>query len=204
MPNLAKVDYNQIPGIAGQIRGKGQEINGKMKAVYQSLTEMHTAWYGKRYNELAVEFNNLIPSLNELLQVTVGDLPFTLETIASNYSTADTGAPNCSPANTAPAKIPEIPTPNDVGMRFVTGDVETVQGQVTTSFSESVELMNEVESLSNSMDWESEAATAYKTKFTTLKNQIVNSFENLKQQFTVKMNQTKEDMQATENANTVQ
>ena len=61
-----------------------------------------------------------------------------------------------------------------------------------------------VESVSNSIVWESEAAEAYKAKFAKLKSEIVSEFENINSQFTTLMNQAQEDIQATENANTVQ
>ena len=42
------------------------------------------------------------------------------------------------------------------------------------------------------------------SKDARLKNEIVSSFENIESQFTTLMNQTQEDIQATESANTVQ
>lgn len=204
MAKISVVDYEAIPGKASQIRSLGQEINSEMTNVYQSITEMHNAWYGKRYNDLVVQFNNLAPSLNELLQVAVGDLPFTLETIANNYSEADQGTSVCGAQNTPPKKITDIPVTNDVGMKFLSSEVQAAQSKVSSEFSAAVEKMNQIETVSNSMVWEGEAAEAYKSRFATLKSQIVSSFENIKSEFTTLIQQTQEDIQATENANTVQ
>ena len=63
--------------------------------------------------------------------------------------------------------------------------------------------MNSIEATYNKIEWKSEAAEAFKTKFTKLKANIVAAFENLDTQFTKLMAQTMEDVQASESANTV-
>lgn len=204
MAKISTVDYEAIPGKASQIRSLGQDVNKELTNAYTSITEMHSNWYGVRYNSLVEAFNNLIPQLNDLLQVAVGDLPFVLETVANNYAQADRGSGVVGANNTAPTQIANIPISKDVGMRFLTSAVEATQNTVVNNFNTAVEQMNQIESVSNSMVWESEAAEAYKAKFAKLKNEIVSSFDNIKSQFTTLMNQTKEDIQATENANTVQ
>ena len=170
MAKISTVDYEAIPGKASQIRSLGQDVNKELTNAYTSITEMHSNWYGVRYNALVEAFNNLIPQLNDLLQVAVGDLPFVLETVANNYAQADRGSGVVGANNTAPTQIANIPISKDVGMRFLTSAVEATQNTVVNNFNTAVEQMNQIESVSNSMVWESEAAEAYKAKFAKLIN----------------------------------
>ena len=146
----------------------------------------------------------MIPQLNELLELVVREIPSTLETIANNYSQADRGQNATSVDNTSAKKIENITITDDVGMRFITSTVESVQQQVERNFQKSVDQMNKIESIFNQVTWESEAADAFKNKFKKLKSDIINSFNDIKSQFTKLMNQTKEDVQSAETANTVQ
>ena len=69
MARIMNVDYEAIPGKAQQMRSQGEELNTELTTAYQSITDMHNAWYGKRYNELVKSFNNIIPQINEMLQL---------------------------------------------------------------------------------------------------------------------------------------
>lgn len=203
MAKIMEVDYEAMPGQAKQMRANGQKLNTEITNAFKSIQEMHSAWYGKRYNELVKAFNQIIPQVNQLLELVVGDIPYSIETIANNYSRADKGSNVTSAAKTSPKKITNIPLSNDVGMKFLTSEVSSIQTSVTNNFTKAKELMNTIESDYGKIKWQSEAADAYKANFKKLKSQIVSSFEDLKSQFTKLMNQTKEDVQATENANTV-
>ena len=204
MAKITTVDYEAIPSQASQMREYGRELNNELKSAYQSIAEMHNSWYGKRYNSLVEQFNALIPELNEMLELVVGEIPFTLETVANNYSQADRGA-NCTSANReSPNKITELPISNDVGMRFLTGEVQSVQSDVSKNFKESESKMNTIESVYSRIVWESEAASAFATRFKRLKTEIVTAFQNIEESFSKLMLQAQEDVQAAENANTVQ
>lgn len=204
MANITSVDYEAIPSQAKQMRAEAQQLNSEMTKAYTSIENMHNSWYGVRYNELQKAFNNLIPSLNEMLTLVVKEIPFALETVANNYSLADKGTKVTSAINDGPKPITALTITSDVGMKFITADVEATQKSVETNFENSKEQMNKIESIYNGIDWKSEAATAFKSQFTKLKNEIVNSFENLKADFAKLMNETKSDIQATESANTVE
>lgn len=205
MAEIKNVNYEELPGKAGQMRSHGQELNTELTTAYQRITDMHNVWYGVRYNSLVMEFNNIIPQLNELLDLVVGDIPYTLETIANNYSKSDKGANVTSAQKTAPNKITEIPVHDDTGkMRFITADVETVQSQVTANLENAKTKMDTIESVYGQIQWESEAADAFRSTFTRLKSQIVASFDNIKTQFTKLMSQAQQDVQSAENSNTVQ
>ena len=204
MARIMNVDYEAIPGQAQQMRAYGEELNSELTTAYQSVADMHNAWYGKRYNELVKSFNNIIPQINELLQLVVGDIPFALETIANNYSQADTGSNVTGANNTAPKKITDLAMSNDVGMKFLTSEVSATQSKISTNFKNAKEKMNTIESAYSQIQWESEAAEAFEAKFKKLKSEIVSAFEDIESQFTKLMNQTQEDIQSAENANTVQ
>ena len=203
MANILNVDYEAIPAIARQIRAHAQELNTEMESVYTSIAEMHNSWYGVRYNSLVKDFNNMMPEVNELLDLVVGDIPYVLETIANNYSQADKGSNVTSAAKTPPKKVTTLATPNDVGMKFLTNEVTATKEKVSTNFKNAKEKMNMIESTYNRINWSSEASEAFKVKFTKLKNNIVAAFENIEVQFTKLMAQTLEDVQTAENANTV-
>ena len=204
MANIQNVNYEALPGQAGQMRSHGQELNNELTTAYQRITDMHNVWYGIRYNSLVTEFNNIIPQLNELLDLVVGEIPFALETIANNYSQADRGSNITSAQKTAPNRITDIPVHDDSGtMRFITGDVESIQSQVVSNLDNAKSKMDTIESVYGQIQWESEAADAFRNTFTRLKSQIVTSFENIKTQFTKLMTQAQEDVQAAETGNTI-
>lgn len=203
MANITRVDYEAIPRQAMSMRTHGKELNNEIFAAYQSIEEMHKSWYGKRYNALVAEFNKIIPNLNELLELVVDELPFTLETVANNYALADTGSGVARAAKETPRKLTNINSSSDIGMKFVTSEVETVQQTISRNFDSAKEKMDMIESEYAKISWQSEAADAFKVRFRKLKTEIVRSFEELKSQFTTLMNQTKDDIQRTENANTI-
>lgn len=203
MANIIKVDYEAIPRQTMSMRTHGKELNTELTNAYKSIEEMHRSWFGQRYNALVAEFNKIVPSINELLTLVVDEIPFTLETVANNYALADRGSGVTKAAKEMPQKIMTLNVPADVGMGFVTTEVEAVQQAVSRNFQNAREKMNLIESEYGKITWQSEAADAFKVRFKKLKTEITNSFDNLNTQFSNLMNQTKEDMQRTESANTL-
>ena len=202
MAKIMNVDYEAIPGQAKQIRGTAKALNSEITKAYTSVQEMHNSWYGSRYNELVKAFNEMIPQMNELLTLVVTEIPFALETIANNYSQADKGVNVTTANNEGPNKINNLPIHNDVGMRFITSDVASTQTQVATNFSSAKDQMNRIESIYQTINWSSEAADAFRAKFTKLKTSIVSSFENIETQFKKLMLQAQQDVQNAETSNT--
>ncbi len=203
MANIQNVDYEALPGQARQMRQTGKQLNAELKKAYESIGTMHNSWYGKRYNELVMEFNNMIPQINQILELVVGEIPFTLETVANNYSQADKDSKVTHAIKEAPNKITNLATPNDVGMRFVTEDVVAIQRSVSNNFQNAKDQMNNIDAQYKKIAWQSEASEAFKEVFNNLRTNIVTSFDNINSSFTRLMNQTKQDIQNTENANTV-
>ena len=66
MANITSVDYEAMPSQANQMRNYGQELNTELTNAYNSISEMHNSWYGKRYNSLVEQFNKMAPDINEL------------------------------------------------------------------------------------------------------------------------------------------
>lgn len=203
MARINIVDYEKMPGQANEMRGEARMLNKELAKAYKKIEDMHEHWYGKRYNELVQDFNNMIPAINEMLELVVTNIPSTLETIANNYAQVDTGNKVVAVNNEEPDKIQEKPKSNDVGMRFITESVEEVKQNVSVNFENAKDLMDKIETIYSKVVWESEASEEFKAKFTKLKGEIVSSFENIKSQFGKLMEQTKQDMENTENANTV-
>ena len=63
--------------------------------------------------------------------------------------------------------------------------------------------MDSIENIYSKVVWESEASESFKATFTSLKNEIVTSFENTNAQFKKLMEQAEQDIAKAEKANTV-
>lgn len=204
MAQIMNVDYEAMPNQAKQMREYAKELNSTLKVAYSNVQEMHNSWYGMRYNELVKDFNELSPKLNKLLDLVVKEIPFALETIANNYAQADRGQNVTSAEETVPNFIEELPIMNDVGMRFITNDVANTQRIISEKFEASKDLMNKIEAEYAKVQWQSEASDSFKSRFAQLKSEIMASFDNINTQFINLMNQTQQDIETTEKANTVQ
>ena len=203
MAKIQSVDYQAMPGQANEMRGHGKLLNSEMTKAYASIAQMHEVWYGIRYNELVNSFNGMIPSINDMLTLVVKDVPSTLETVANNYSMADTGANVVAVNSEGPNKITDLTISNDVGMKFLTNEVSQIQSSVSNNFNVAKSEMERIEQSYSKIVWQSEAADAFRNRFIELKNNIVTSFENIESQFKKLMDQTQQDIQKAENANTV-
>lgn len=204
MPNIMNVDYEAIPAQAKQMRAVGEQLNSEFTKIYSNLGELHNAWYGKRYNELVLAFNNIIPQVNEILTLVEAEIPFALETVANNYAQADKGQNVTTAVKEPIRRINNVTVPNDVGMKFITETVTAMKNSISNSFRNAKEQMNQFNAQFEKVQWQSEAANAFKAQFSKLKNEVVASFDNIETQFAKLMSQTLQDMQATESANTVQ
>ncbi len=203
MAKIQSVDYEAIPGQAKEMRGCGKQLNSEVTKAYSSIAQMHEYWYGQRYNELVKSFNNIIPQLNEMLTLIVTDIPYTLETIANNYSLADKGQKVTVASEETPNKIANLAMSNDVGMKFITSSVAETQQSISTNFKNAKDQMNRIEAVFARVQWESESAEVFRTKFTKLKNQIAESFEKINTEFVELMQKTQQDIDKAENANNV-
>ena len=203
MARIENVDYKTMPSQANEMRGEAKLLNKELNLAYEGIKGMHEVWYGKRYNELVDGFNDMIPALNDLLTLVVNEIPYTLETIANNYAQVDCGRKVVTPNNDAPQKIRTLEKRQDNGLRFLSADVNSVKQKVSTNFSHAKELMDKIETIYSKVTWKSDASEQFRTKFKTLKNQIVASFEKINTQFNKLMKQTEQDMEIAEKANKI-
>lgn len=203
MAIIDNVDYEGIPSKAKRMREVGQDMNRKLVKIYNDVETMHNHWYGVRYSDLQKSFNDLIPSLNDILKLVVDEIPFALENVANNYSKADKGVPVTSAVSTSPTQIQLLAPKNDVGMRFITNEVTTIHSEIKKDFKEVVDDMNEIQRVFSQVNWNSDAATAYRRKFDGLKTSIINQIDEINTKFDTSMTQTEQDIQNAETANTV-
>ena len=197
------VKYEELPTKAKSMREIGKQLNAELVKAYKSVDDMHAAWYGNRYNDLVKEFNAMIPQLNEVLNLLVGEIPFALETVANNYSQADKGSNVTSAVKEPPTRINEIAVRNDTGMKFETSNVANIQSSVSANFRNAREQMNNFASQYSQIEWKSDASARFTETFNRLKTNISASFENIEREFVRLMEKTQEDIQATESANTI-
>ncbi len=63
---------------------------------------------------------------------------------------------------TSPKKITNLTIHNDVGMKFVTSNVESVQKSVSTNFKNAKDQMNKIQAeYTKKIKWQSEASEAF-------------------------------------------
>lgn len=203
MARVNVVDYLEMPKHAQEMREGAKQLNSEVSVAYTSIRDMHTVWYGVRYNELVKAFNNMIPQLNEMLTLVVHDVPHALETIANNYSMADRGVVAGAVRDEQPNKIIEIAIINDEKMGFLSENVKEVQQKVSTNFKNAKDLMDKISTYFGKVTWDSRASEEFNARFMKLKGEIITSFENINTQFIKLMEQTLQDMENAERANTV-
>lgn len=203
MAKISTVDYNEIPKRAREIRAYGQDINKLMVNAYKDVQNMKKDWYGQRYNTIVDQFNTLSVNVNKLLKLVVGDLPYALETVANNYAQADAGTNVTIAQNTAPQNVTSIPRSTEVGMKFITANVNETKNRVEKQFNDAVGKMNQIGVTFNKITWSSEAATEFKDDFNALKTNISESFNSIKAMFNKLVKEAMADIEKAEKANTV-
>lgn len=204
MANIGNVDYMSIPAKTDQMRGVGRELNEKMQNMYDKITNLHNFWYGERYNRLVEGFNKIRPSINNIVKLIYTELPASLDIIANNYSKLDRNIGIRTLSEEKEKEIGELAIIDDAGkFRFNSDKVADVKQEVEANINKSIELIDEFENIYKTIDWDSDAATAYKPVFTRLKEEVVTALNNLKKDFTELMTQADQDAKLIENTNTV-
>lgn len=204
MANIGNVDYMSIPAKTDQMRGVGRELNEKMQSMYDKITNLHNFWYGERYNRLVEGFNKIRPSINNIVKLIYTELPASLDIIANNYSKLDRNIGIRTLSEEKEKEIGALAIIDDAGkFRFNSDKVADVKQEVEANINKSIELIDEFENIYKTIDWDSDAATAYKPVFTRLKEEVVTALNNLKKDFTELMEQADKDAKLIENTNTV-
>lgn len=202
MSSEVRIDYENIPSQSGNIRNTALELNGRLTAVYKKVTEMHAHWYGKRYNELVTKFNELVPQLNQFLEVIVAEVPYMFEGIANNFSEVDIQQNIATARKESYKKIEEIPVIDDVGMRYIQEEVANVQTEILSDFASAKELMDSMQKTVQQIVLECDGADEFRSQFRTLTNAFKQVLDNVEAQFTELMNKDREAIETAEKSNT--
>lgn len=200
---IEEVDYRGFPRIAKDMRENAIKLNKQINMAYSTVGAMQKNWYGPRYDDLVKIFNKMIPNFERILKLTVTDFPYTLEIIANNYSTVDTGKKVTTAEKTAIKKIEKIAPSGKTTFRFMEENVKTNQNDIYKDFEKILGFINSIEASYKKLNWVSASAKEFEMKFTRLKNDISNSVEDTKKEFKKLMDQTIADVARFEKANKV-
>ena len=203
MAKTRRVNYEEMAIQVKKIREDGKQLNNQIIKIYSYLTDMHEFWYGKRYNELIKSFNNMVPQLNEILSLVVYRLPYSLELIANNYSIVDKKTKETVESEEESNRIKELKITNDVGMRFLSGQVINIQQEISRCFEIAKEQINKIEIEYKKILWESESAYIFERKFGEIKEKIIDFFEDINVKFKEQIRQTENDFGRVEKANNI-
>ena len=199
--NIEEVNYMKMPGQIEQMRDYAIALNKNFTNVYESINGLKSTWYGERYNDLARIFNDIVDDITNLLTLVVGSIPTSLDQVANNYSQADRGTNVTTVSVTSVTPIESIQPTASQPMKYKAQVAQQEQGSVETELNSAISNMDSYESVFNSITWVSDAATQYKSQFINAKNNVTQSINNVKSQFTKLMQQAERDMTASDNSN---
>ena len=199
-----KVDYGEIPIESKSIRGYAKEINSNLIEVYKEVADMHAHWYGKRYNELVEKFNNLVPQLNQFLELIVGEVPCMYEKIANNFSEVDINQ-NVTTSQEEPViKLTENPIINDVGMRYIEEEVTVAEKSIVSILHDTIDTMEIINRTVSQMELVCDGAEEFNSQFSKLTDTFKQVLNNIETQFNMLMEQDRNLMKEAEKDSTVE
>lgn len=199
-----KVDYDEIPIESKSIRGYAKEINSNLIEVYKEVADMHAHWYGKRYNELVEKFNNLVPQLNQFLELIVGEVPCMYEKIANNFSEVDINQ-NVTTSQEEPViKLTENPIINDVGMRYIEEEVTVAEKSIVSILHDTIDTMEIINRTVSQMELVCDGAKEFNSQFSKLTDTFKQVLNNIETQFNMLMEQDRNLMKEAEKDSTVE
>ena len=201
MAKIMNVDYEAMPNQAKQMRAQGKELNNELVGAYKKISDMHNCWYGKRYNELVTYFNELVPQLNQFLNVIVGEVPYMFEKIANTSSDVDIQQNVAVPQKESIQKLEALPLIDDVGMRYISKEVDEISNEIMQLLQAAEDSMESVKRTVDNVELECEGSAEFKNEFTTLNNAFEYVINNIKTQFTKLMQADRELMEKAEKEN---
>jgi uncharacterized protein YukE len=196
-----KVDYRSFPSAVSSIRSHASDLNSDFKSVFSKIENMHSEWQGDRYASLCTKFNGIVPEVNDILELVVTEIPFTLESIANNYEAADTETTAAVAKSESPDKVNELTIPNKEPLYVEATSIENVRSSVSDCLDEAQNRITSIEGIVDGLLWEGKAADNCKSKLKTLKNSLIKSFEELKVDFESLMKTAVEEFNKAEEAN---
>ena len=207
--HIESVDYLALPGRAQELANTGVDpINTGFQEVFNELENMHQDWYGQKYHTLVAAFNQIIPSIHELLTLIIVDIPSAMNQVAKNYALAD-GVQPAGFQEEGVRFIQELNTTNnDVGLRFKSEAVLNFKDKMLNRLNTIINSdLNQYENIFLNVrthEWQSDAAEAFGTKLSSIKNDLIHSVQDISTLFDNLIAQSQEDIEAAESANTVE
>lgn len=201
MSDSISIDYENIPAQSKNIRGLAREINNKLLNVYGKIAEMHVCWYGKRYNELVTNFNELVPQFNQFLNVIVGEVPYMFEKIANSISDVDVKYNVAVPQRESVQKIQLLPVIDDVGMRYISAEVDEINTNVVKLLQDAEDTMEGIKRIVEQINIDCDGSAEFKNQFSRLSDAFQYTINNVEKQFSELMKQDKELMETAEKKN---
>ena len=160
-------------------------------------------WYGKRYNELVTKFNELAPQLNLFLEAIVGEVPYMFEEIANTVSDVDIKQNVAVPQKESIQKIQALQVYDDVGMRYISKEVEEINNDIMKIFQEIEDIMQEIDRTVDQIKLECDGSEEFRRQFVRLSDAFQYTIGNVESQFSKLMQQDRELMEETERKNNV-
>lgn len=165
---------------------------------------MHAHWYGKRYNELVEKFNNLVPKLNQFLELIVGEVPCMYEKIANNFSEVDINQ-NVTTSQEEPViKLTVNPIINDVGMRYIEEEVTVAEKSIVSILHDTIDTMEIINRTVSQMELVCDGAEEFNSQFSKLTDTFKQVLNNIETQFNMLMEQDRNLMKEAEKDSTVE
>lgn len=197
-----RANYTEIPVIASQMASEGSDISKLISDAYKNVDALKATWKGLRYNTVIAGFNEIIPSINELEDLIITEIPTTLGQVAKNYASVDGGS---APAVSEASKIATTAISNSETnvLTFDSSAAESSLEFVKSNFSSVQDDLDKYRDQFNSLDWDSPAAESFRTRFEKLSTSIKESFSNLCASFERAMTQAREDMEKADSANNI-
>lgn len=201
MSDSISIDYENIPAQSKNIRGLAREINNKLLNVYGKIAEMHVCWYGKRYNELVTNFNELVPQFNQFVDVIVGEVPYMFEKIANSISDVDVKYNVAVPQRESVQKIQLLPVIDDVGMRYISAEVDEINTNVVKLLQDAEDTMEGIKRIVEQINIDCDGSAEFKNQFSRLSDAFQYTINNVEKQFSELMKQDKELIETAEKKN---
>ena len=201
MSDSISIDYENIPAQSKNIRGLAREINNKLLNVYGKIAEMHVCWYGKRYNELVTNFNELVPQFNQFVDVIVGEVPYMFEKIANSISDVDVKYNVAVPQRESVQKIQLLPVIDDVGMIYISAQVDEINTNVVKLLQDAEDTMEGIKRIVEQINIDCDGSAEFKNQFSRLSDAFQYTINNVEKQFSELMKQDKELIETAEKKN---
>ncbi len=201
--SVGRANYEELPSYAKMIREDGKDLANTVISVYRAVEELRMHWHGKRYNDFASYFNNLIPGFREILTLCVQTIPVALEQIANNYAVVDTGSKICAVSDEVPATIPEIPPCGETDFRFMQDEIQNSRSTIMERFNILLDIMQKISTEITELPWKSDASEMFRTRFEELKGRVIKNIEETREEFENAISQASQDVSEVEAKNSM-